>query len=158
LTNTYCDNQGLVKKINQLCLFRLASASSALRSEYDILTTIHSLLAGLQAPPSIEHVKGHQDDKVTYYKLPLPTQLSCDANVLATQELQEYPTACKHKPLLPAAKVQLSIGGRTITCNLPAIIRHQHGLRLLKTYLYDRFHWRNDTIEAVNWEAFLKAS
>ena len=157
LTNIFCDNLGLVKKINKLCSFRLAAASSALHSEYDVLAAIKALLTGFPLPPAIEHVKGHQDDKIKYRHLPLAAQLNCDANVLATRELSEYPTSIERVPILPAAKVQLSLGGRTVTRNLPATIRRQHGLRLLKTYLHQRFRWRNETIESVRWEAFSSA-
>jgi hypothetical protein len=109
----------------------------------------------MSLPPSINHVKGHQDDTANYHDLPLPTQLNCDADALATCELLEYPTLYKHVPLLPAAKVQLSLGRQTVTHNLPAIMHYQHGLSILKPYLRQQFRWRNDTIESVHWDAFL---
>jgi hypothetical protein len=55
----------------------------------------------------VDHVKGHQDDKVSYDELSLPAQLNVDADALATNALFYYPTPCKHIPLLPAAQVQL---------------------------------------------------
>jgi hypothetical protein len=138
------------------CSFRLASESAALHSEFDVLATIHSLIKGLSHPPVIAHVKGHQDNAIPYHKLPLPAQLNCDADLLATRELEEYAMTCEHVPLLPTTKVQLSLGGRTVIRNLPATIRRQHGLRLLKPYLRQRFCWRKDTIESVHWDAFSK--
>jgi hypothetical protein len=103
------NNQGLVKKANKLCSFHLASASSALHSEYNMLASIHSLLASLPNPTEIGHVKGHQDDTVPYHKLSLPAKLICDTGILATRELFEYPTSCENVPLLPTAKVQWSL-------------------------------------------------
>jgi hypothetical protein len=85
----------------------------------------------------------------------LITNCLCQLNSTATltylpRELEEYATTCEHVPLLPAAKVQLSLGGRTVTRNLPATIRRQHGLRLLKPYLKQRVCWRNDTMESLS--------
>ncbi len=157
LLNMFCDNKGLVKKINKLCSFRLAPSTASLHSEYDVIAMIHDLIKDMPISPIISHVKRHQDDHSDYYNLPRPAQLNCDADVLATRELKEYPTTCNLVPLLPAAKVQLSLCGRTVTRNLPATIRRQHGLRLLKTYLHERFRWRNNTIESIHWEAFSKA-
>jgi hypothetical protein len=154
LQQMYCDNLGLVTKVNKLFAFRLAPAQAALHSEYDVLATIKDLLTDFTSLPIIAHVKGHQDKKVAYANIPLPAQLNCDADVLATHELFHHPTTCEQVPLLPAAQAQLTIGGRTVTRKLAPTIRRQHGLRLLKSYMKERFHWNNDTIESVNWEAF----
>jgi hypothetical protein len=122
-----------------------------------VLATIHELIGDLSVTPVIDHVKGHQDDKLSYDELSLPAQLNVDADALATDELLNYPTPCEHVPLLPAAHVQLNIAGRTITRKLGPAIRRQHGLRLLKEYMNERFHWDNEMIESVNWESFSKA-
>jgi hypothetical protein len=139
LHSIYCDNQGLIKKVNKLFTFRLASTASALHSEYDVLITNKSLLTGFQSLPAISHVHEHQDNDIDYADLPLPAQLNVDADVLATEELAERPTTCTLVPLMPAAKVQFSISGHTITRKLSALIRRQYGLLLIKCYLKDRF-------------------
>jgi hypothetical protein len=87
----------------------------------------------------------------------LLAQLNCDADVLATNELQNYPTTCIHVPLLPPAAVQITIGGTTVTRKLGPTIRRQHGLRLLKTYMHERFRWTNGMVVSVNWDAFSRA-
>jgi hypothetical protein len=112
----YCDNLGLVFKVNYHLSFRLALAQAALHSKYDVLIAIHKLLKDFPELPDIRHhVKGHQDNDIDYCDLPLLAQLNCDANVLATHELREYPVTCDHVPLLPSAKVQLTIAGRTVS-------------------------------------------
>jgi hypothetical protein len=103
LSQLYCNNLGLVKKVNKLLLFRLAPTQAALHSEYDVLITIHKLLKNLHSPHTISHVKGHQDDQVPYNELPLSAQLNCNADVLATNELHQFPTTCTLVPLLPAS-------------------------------------------------------
>ena len=84
----------------------------------------------------ISHVKGHQDGKLPCKELSLPAQLNCDADVLATDKLFQFPTTYTHIPLLPPAKVQLSLGGITITRKLSTTIRRQHGLSFLKPYVH----------------------
>jgi hypothetical protein len=139
LHKMYCDNLSLVTKVNKLLSFRLASMQAALHSEFDVLATIHHLLSDFFLPPSISHVKDHQDDHKPYEDLSLPAQLNCDADVLATNELHNYPATCIRVPLLPPAIVQITIGGTTVTRKLGPTIRRQHGLGLLKTYMHERF-------------------
>ena len=157
LQTVYCDNLGLITKVNKLLQFRLAPTQAALHSEYDVLATIHFLLQAFPQLPTISHVKGHQDDDTDYEDLSLPAQLNCDADVLATAELRDYPTTCTHVPLLPPAQTQLSIGGITVSRKLAPTIRRQNGLRLLKKYMHERFDWSNNILESVNWDAFSRA-
>jgi hypothetical protein len=155
LHKIYRDNLGLITKVNKLLLFRLASTQAALHSKFDVLATIHDILKDFSLPPTISHIKGHQDNPKPYEDLSLPAQLNCDADVLATNELQNYPITCIHVPLLPPATVQITIGGTAVTRKLGPTIRRQHGrLGLLKAYMHERFRWTNDTVVSVNWEAF----
>ncbi len=129
----YGDNLGLVIKVNKLLSFRLAPTQATLHSKFDVLATIHALLKDFPLPPEIQHVKGRQDDRKAYEDLPLPAQLNWDADELATDKWTNFPTTCTHVPLLPPAKVQLTIGSTTVTRKLGPTIRRQHGLGLLKS-------------------------
>jgi hypothetical protein len=128
-----CDNLGLVINVNKLISFCLANMQAALHSEFDVLATIHALPRDFLLPPEIQHVKGHQDDHRAYEDLPLPAQLNCDVDVLATKEWTKLPTTCIHVTLLPPVKVQFTISGTTVTRKLGPTIRRQHGLGLLKS-------------------------
>jgi hypothetical protein len=103
----YCDNLGLVIKVNKLLPFRLAPTQAALHSKFDVLATIHALLKDFPLPPEIQHVKGLQDDHKAYKDLPLLAQLNCDADVLATNGLTNFPTACTHAPFFLQPKSNL---------------------------------------------------
>ena len=130
----YGDNLGLVIKVNKLLSFRLAPTQATLHSNIDLLATIHVLLKDFLLPPEIQHAEGHQDNHKAYEDLPLPAQLNCDADVLTPDEWTNFQTACTHVPLLPPAKVQLTIDGTTVTRKRgPTICRQQHGLGLLKS-------------------------
>jgi hypothetical protein len=146
LQTMYCNNLGLVTKDNKLLSFCLASMQVALHSEFDALATIHDLLQDFPLPPEIQHVKGHQDNRMAYEDLSLPAQLHYDADVLATGKLKNFLTTCTHVPLLPPAIVQLTIGGTTVTRKVDPTIRCQHSLRLPKAYMHEGFCWMNGII------------
>jgi hypothetical protein len=115
LRKIYCDNLGLIKKVTYFFKYRLASIKCVLHSEYDIVYQVFCLLREYQSTPAILHVKGHQDSKIPYANLPLPAQLNVDADVLATRELREHLNLIHHTPLFPNSKVQLLLGGSSVS-------------------------------------------
>jgi hypothetical protein len=133
VTKLYCNNLGLVRKLTYFFTHRLAPIKCVLHSEYDVLAQSFLLLQAYSITPEILHVKGHQDDKTPYVKLPLPAQLNCDADKLATTELRALPNLIRRVPLFPYAKVKLLVAGQSVTRNLPGAIRRSFGYhRLLK--------------------------
>ncbi len=154
LRKMYCDNLGLIKKVNYFFKYRLASIKCVLHSEYDIVHQIFCLLREYQATPAIIHVKGHQDNKIPYANLPLPAQLNVDADCLATRELREHPNLIRHTPLFPTTKVQLLLEGNSVSRNLPGAIRKHHGRRTLYPCLLERFGWPDAITDSVNWDGF----
>ena len=113
-----CNNLGLVKKVSYFSKYHLAPVKCVLHSEYDVLFQAFQLLNAYPTQPGILHVEGHQDDKIPYINLPLPAQLNVDADRLATRELFEQPNLIHHVPLFPSSKVQLPLGGTSITHDL----------------------------------------
>jgi hypothetical protein len=126
LTKLYCNNLGLLRKLNYFFTYRLAPIKCVLHSEYDVLAQSYLLLQEYLVMPKILHVKGHQDDKTPYCNLTLPAQLNCDAGSLATTELRSLPNLIKRVPIFPSAKVQLLISGKSVTRNIPSAIRRSY--------------------------------
>jgi hypothetical protein len=83
----FSDNQGLVDTIAQMMSWETMYPSNALASEWDILSVILEYIHQLPFPPSVQHVKGHQDKEAPVATLPLPAQLNCEADALATAAL-----------------------------------------------------------------------
>jgi hypothetical protein len=52
----------------------------------------------LPSDPLVQHVKGHQDDDALVCTPPLPAQLNCEADALATESLEATPAPI---PLVP---------------------------------------------------------
>jgi hypothetical protein len=66
LQKLYCDNLGLIKKVSYFFMYRLAKVKCVRHSEYDVVNQIFRLLQEYTVTPEINHVKGHQDNKIPY--------------------------------------------------------------------------------------------
>ncbi len=137
--------------------YRLAKVKCVLHSEYDVVNQIFRLLQEYTATPEINHVKGHQDNKIPYVSLPLPAQLNVDADSLATKELHDRPNLIHHVPLFPDSKVQLLLSGTSVTRNLSGAIRKHQGYRNLVPYMLEQYGWTDDVIASVDWDGFAAA-
>jgi hypothetical protein len=114
LGKLYYDNLGLIKKVSYFFKYRLAKVKCVLHSEYGVVNQIFRLLQEHTATPEINHVKGHQDNKIPYVSLPLPAQLNVDADSLATKELHDRPNLIHHVPLFLTAKYNYSSAERPL--------------------------------------------
>ena len=157
LQKLYCDNLGLIKKVSYFFKYRLAKVKCVLHSEYDFVNQIFPLIQEYTATPEINHVKGHQDNKIPYVSLPLPTQLNVDAGSLATKELRDQPNLIHHVPLFPDSKVRLLLSGTSVTRNLSGAIRKHQGYCNLVPYMLERYGWTADVTASVDWDGFAAA-
>ena len=122
----YCDNEGLLKKLEVFRKYNNAVTANCLKSEWDIVSSIHTTHTRFQWPPFLYHVKGHQDDHHDLEDLDLPTIMNIEADALATQAL----TNGKSQPIIPfdpATGAMLSIDSKAITRHIETTIqRHEH--------------------------------
>lgn len=90
IIHCYSDNLGLVKWIEEI-LTNNCYPRMTLRAEADVLLQIeHEIKSArqLNIKISIEHVKGHQDDFVTFNELSRQAQLNVRADSYATNYIQ----------------------------------------------------------------------
>jgi hypothetical protein len=90
-------------------------------SEWDLLSIIMDYLPRLPSDPLIQHVKGHQDDDAPVHTLPLPAQLNCEADAMATASLEAIPDPIPIVPVYPSAICQLDVRDATTTSTLPVL-------------------------------------
>jgi hypothetical protein len=126
-------------------------------SEYNVVNQIFRLLQEYTATPEINHVKGHQDNKILYVSLPLPARLNVDADSLATKELHDRPDLIHHILLFPDSKVQLLLSGTSVTRNLSGAIRKHQGYCNLVPYMLERYGWTDAVTASVDWDGFAAA-
>jgi hypothetical protein len=86
--NYHCDNQVLLKKLAVFHRYKNAGLATCLHSEWDIVSSIHSLHSRFPWLPRLIHVKGHQDNHLHKDNLDLPTQMNIEDDALATKALQ----------------------------------------------------------------------
>jgi exonuclease III len=153
----YCDNEGLLKKLEYLRSYKHAIYATCLHSEWDIVSSVHRLQSLFRPPPELIHVKGHQDDSMHYDFLELQEQLNVDADKLATEELHEYSSIKSLVPFDPASGAQLNIAGKTVTRQLGTAIHNQHHLGPLRDYYSTRFQWSLETFENIDWAHYAMA-
>ena len=147
----YCDNEGLLKKLEYIRSYKLAINATCLHSEWDIVSAVHRLHDLFSPPPDLIHVKGHQDDALSKDFLDLPSQLNVEADELATMELQEYGSIKSYVPFDPSTGALLTINGRTITRQLGPMIHNQHHLAPMRRYYRERFNWSYEDFESIDW-------
>jgi hypothetical protein len=111
----YSDNQGLVDTIKKMRKWKTLYPSNVLASEWDIILVILEYIPQLPFPPSVQHVKGHQDREAPVASLPLPAQLSCEADALATDALIAIPAPIPQSLVFPSAVCQLDVADATVS-------------------------------------------
>jgi hypothetical protein len=131
--------------------------SSALLSEWDVLSVIMEFIPHLPLPPAVQHVKGHQDQEPPVTSLSLQAQLNYEADALATEALAAIPSPIPMIPVFPSAVCQLDIADNTVSRKVPASLRYSTVEPAMTEYLWDRNDWDSKTFESVSWPAFSAA-
>ena len=124
-----------------------------LDAEWDLLIEIQDSLRELPGVDII-HVKGHQDDRIRYGRLPLMTQLNVDADRLAGK-YQRYHGAQRPFAFLASnMRAFLLTDDRTaLTCNLfSSELRTRSTSPGLEEYIRSKNNWDYCTFEQVNWQ------
>jgi hypothetical protein len=153
----YSDNLGLIKRISAMQTWKNHYPSTALLSEWDILSVILTIIRNLPSVPLVQHVEGHQDDDQPTHLLPLPAQLNCEADALATQALEAIPTPIPIVPVFPSAICQLDIRDATITRRHASALRWAATTPAMVAYLCARNDWTQTVYDSVCWSAFSTA-
>jgi hypothetical protein len=153
----FSDNQGLVETITKMRAWNMLYPSTALESEWDILSVISTYIPLLPLPPTVQHVKGHQDEGVPVLSLPLPAKLNCEADALATAALLAIAAPLPLSLVFPSAVCQLDVADATVTRKVQATLRFSTMAPALSQYLRDRNDWDEATYDSVSWPAFSSA-
>ena len=105
----------------------------------------------------IIYVKGHQDDRVSYNRLPLMAQLNVDADCLANKFQQEHGAQRPFSLMVPNAGAFLVTENGTLTSNFSSELRSRSTGPGLEEYIRSKNDWDHCTFEQVNWKVHGKA-
>ena len=150
------NNQGLISTINNLCTYPTIFPNTTMGAEWDCIAQIlHSIQELDTLSPTIEHIKGHQDDKEPYEELPLLVQLNCDADAYANLYLQDHPDI-SHRTVhqFPAGECVLQLQQGTITRDIKQEVTEARNLPGYKEYVAKKSEWWTDEIfDMIDWSA-----
>lgn len=120
--------------------------------EWDLLS---SILTELHRCPGItlQYVRGHQDRKTAYDRLPLLAQLNVDADLMATTYQCEHGMSRPVVLLTETAGVHLVTPNGSTTKNYETSIRYQATQPGLAKYIQERYGWSTTEMKNVNWTA-----
>ena len=149
----YTDSTSAISRFNRFC--RRGKTSRRMPCDADLISIIKSCLLQIKRPFSPKWVKAHQDDSISYDKLPLSARLNIDADFLATRyrqhgRLRNMAKVDHH----PQQQVSLYINGNQTTSQYDDCIRfHINGYHL-RQYVQEHNHWDNRTWKSVDFYTF----
>jgi hypothetical protein len=155
--HVYSNNEGLTKRISAMQTWSTHYPSTALLSEWDIMSVILAFIKKLPSVPVVKHVDGHQDDNNLVHLLLLPAQLNCEADALATAALELIPSPIPIVPVFPSAVCQLDVRDSTITRRHVSALRWAATTPAMIDYLCERNDWTPEAYASVCWSSFSTA-
>jgi hypothetical protein len=157
ILEVYSDNQGLVDTISKMMEWKTMYPSNVLESEWDIMSVILAYIPQLPVPPSVQHVKGHQDEEAPVATLPLPAHINCEADALATAALIAIPAPIQQSLVFPSAVCQLDVAEATISRKVQASLQFSATAPDMAQYLKDGNDWDDVMYDSIHWPAFSSA-
>ena len=154
-----CDNESMVNTANKIYTYSHIYPNATMDSEYDVLAEIRASMTELQGScPSLEWIKGHQDDHTELDKLPLKAQLNCHADTLANEYLTSNPTInFLQVPMLPTSGCHLQLAKGTVTYNIKHEVKLARTTPPLKKKLCAQHAWDDETFEDIDWTSHGRA-
>jgi hypothetical protein len=129
--------------------------NATLAADWDLVNEIAINMRSMEHPPTLQHIKSHQDKHKRLCDLPLFAQLNCAADRLADAFLQqpELASDCTRVPLMPHAGAQLHLPQGTITGKIKRpVIEASRGPALLE-HIRVTNNWDPTTLDLVDWDS-----
>jgi hypothetical protein len=148
------DNLGLITWLKKSLLHLEPFPNITLLSDWDVTNEIVCTLHTMTIQPTLEHVKGHQDDHIQYSNLPLDAQLNVDADEEAGFYQEIYPQYWPVIPRLPHNRAQLHISGKVISSKIKQSVRNAYTVPPYMEYLKARNQWTSQCLHSIDWDAY----
>ena len=149
----YTDSTSAISRFNRFC--RRNHPSSRMPNDADLISIINASLRQLKRPFRPIWVKAHQDNTISYDKLPFHARLNIDADFLATR--YRHHGRLRNSERVDHRReqqVSLYINGTPITSQYDACIRfHVNGYHH-RQYVQQHHQWDNETWDSVDFYTF----
>ena len=121
-------------------------------AEWDIIFSIQTLFREMPGL-SLIHVRGHQDKKTPYHRLPLLAQLNVDADTLAGDYQRDKGDFRPDVLLTTWTGAHLQTPTGTITAHYASALRHLATYLPLWKVLQTKHKWTDVVMKQINWKA-----
>ena len=159
--------RGVIGTDNQSMLDRLYKADptnsrkqlaslDVMDPEWDLLMEIQESLREMPGV-TLTYVKGHQDDRTEYGRLPLLAQLNVDADRLAGRYNREHGARRPFSFMAPNTGALLVTNDGTLTAKFSSELRIRSTSPGLEEYIRTKNDWDKCIFDTVNWQAHGKA-
>ncbi len=138
------DNLGLLTRVEKSLSYPEPFPNITLQPDWDVTHEIVTTLQKMTIKPTLEHVKGHQDDHTLYEELHLNAQLNVDADEEAGYYQSTYPARRPIIPRLPSNRVQLHIAFNFISRTKLSLQNSNRLSVMLSLYLRTKNIYKNE--------------
>ena len=150
------NNSGLITRIKDSGTVLYPAPSLSLAPDWDIINEIELACKQLQIqhPPTIQHVKGHQDREKEYHELDLISQLNGNADSTAGRFQENVSAICPIMHRMPNNNsTQLHFPPGTFNSKFKHHIRHADSAPALMEHMRNRYDWAEETTDRIDWTA-----
>ena len=154
LLRHYLDNKSVIHRLKEATQSFHQKPNDQLRPEHDVIQEMVAILANLPWQVEFEWVRGHQDSGTPFHRLPLPAQLNCEADAIATAYARRNgPSALTVTPL-PHTPCQLLIQMQSITRSIKQRSISAATLPTYYAYIQRRFKWTEEVLQTIDWSQY----
>ena len=148
----YCDNQSLVRQVNNFLKYYDGSFRRSLTANYDVVYLIACVLRLFPTGViEVSHVKGHQDSNQPIANLPWAAQLNVAADHKAAAYIREHPEPSPVQTILPSAQLHLrDHQHKHIIKRWNLHLRSAFFRKEYETWLIRQFSWTKDILHDVD--------
>jgi hypothetical protein len=124
-------------------------------NDIDLMTIIIINTTEIKQHIKVSWIKGHQDDKISYDRLPLQARLNIDVDFLATRQRQHGRLKSNSNTDHQAEqRISISINNTRIQSQFDDCNRfHVNGYHL-RQYMQSKHKWTNATWDEIDFESF----
>ena len=152
--HAHTDNEGVISRIATQLSWNYLSPGCTLAPDWDVINQICEVMNNSLPTTVLEHVKGHQDNKVSKHKSPLPAQLNVEADELAGHYQTNHKEHDRSKALrFPANNALLHSKDTTISSKYPSKLRFHMTFPKIQEYLIQRNNWSKDLFHSIDWDS-----
>ena len=143
----YTDSKSSVDKLSSQM-----TPTMTIGAEADLLLSINHLRTQMEHPPTLLHVRAHQDESTKFEDLPIEAQLNslCDtnANEVRRGTIPSFPS----NPPYIGSKAMLRLNNRWITSNYESKISEALTQPLHEKYIKEKWDWTSEQYASIRWK------